>query len=130
MRGTSRDANANQALSDFQRFPMWMWRNTVVLQFVEWLHNETAPKVGFYGLDLYSLNASVQAVLTYLEKVDPDAARRARFRYSCFDHYAEDTQAYGYATSFRLTQSCEDEVISQLVELQRRRRITQSVTDV
>src|SRR5688572_14150304 len=119
VRGTGADRNANEALSDFQRFPMWMWRNTVVLDFVEWLREE-ADKVGFYGLDLYSLNASVQAVLKYLDKVDPDGARRARFRYSCFDHYAEDTQAYGYATSFGLTQSCEDEVISQLLDLQRR----------
>ncbi len=54
------DATANEALSDFRRFPMWMWRNTVVLQFVEWLRKETAGRVGFYGLDLYSLNASVQ----------------------------------------------------------------------
>jgi erythromycin esterase-like protein len=120
VRGTGPDANANQALSDFERFPMWMWRNTVVLDFVEWLRQETSASVGFYGLDLYSLNASVQAVLAYLDKVDPDAARRARSRYSCFDHYAEDTQAYGYATSSGLTQSCEDEVISQLLELQRR----------
>jgi erythromycin esterase-like protein len=120
VRGNGSDANANEALSDFQRFPMWMWRNTVVLDFAEWLREETAARVGFYGLDLYSLNASVQAVLAYLDKVDPDAARRARLRYSCFDHYAEDTQAYGYATSFGLTQSCEDEVISQLLELQRR----------
>ena len=75
---------------------------------------------GFYGLDLYSLNASIRAVLGYLDKVDPEGAKRARFRYSCFDHYAEDTQGYGYATSFGLTQSCEDEVITQLMELQRR----------
>jgi erythromycin esterase-like protein len=126
VREANSDRNANEALDDFKRFPVWMWRNTVVRDFIEWLrkHNveraEGTSPVGFYGLDLYSLRASIQVVLAYLEKVDPAAARRARFRYSCFDHYAEDTQAYGYATSFGLAQSCEDEVIAQLIELQRR----------
>ena len=120
------DRNANEALSDFERFPIWMWRNTVVRDFIEWLRKENeqrsaeSPHTGFYGLDLYSLNASIRAVLGYLDKVDPEGAKRARFRYSCFDHYAEDTQGYGYATSFGLAQSCEDEVITQLMELQRR----------
>jgi erythromycin esterase-like protein len=76
--------------------------------------------VGFYGLDLYSLNTSIVAVLGYLDKVDPEAAQRARYRYGCFEHFGEDTQAYGYATSFGLSKSCEDEVVSQLLELQRR----------
>jgi erythromycin esterase-like protein len=126
VRQSSDDRSADQALSSFERFPMWMWRNTVVRDFIEWLRseNESRPQgstmVGFYGLDLYSLSASIQAVLRYLDKVDPEAARRARFRYSCLDHYAEDTQAYGYAASFGLTQSCEGEVVSQLIELQRR----------
>ncbi len=120
------DRNANEALSDFERFPIWMWRNTVVRDFIEWLRKENqqrsaeSPRTGFYGLDLYSLNASIRAVLGYLDKVDPEGAKRARFRYSCFDHYAEDTQGYGYDTSFGLAQSCEDEVITQLMELQRR----------
>jgi erythromycin esterase-like protein len=103
-----------------------MWRNADVLDFVGWLreHNDALPrgaaKAGFYGLDLYSLHASIEAVLTYLHKVDPDAARRARYRYSCFDHFGEDTQAYGYATSFGLAESCEEEVLGQLIELQQR----------
>jgi erythromycin esterase-like protein len=126
VRHASADRNANEALSDFERFPIWMWRNTVVCDFIEWLRKQNeerpqgSPHTGFYGLDLYSLNASIRAVLGYLDKVDPEGARRARLRYSCFDHYAEDTQGYGYATSFGLTQSCENEVVAQLVELQRR----------
>jgi erythromycin esterase-like protein len=64
-----------------------------VLEFVGWLREwndalpSTAPKVGFYGLDLYSLHASMEAVVAYLERVDPEAAQRARERYSCFDHF-------------------------------------------
>src|SRR5213596_3864440 len=126
VRGLSADREANAALSGFKRFPTWMWRNTVVLDFVEWLHdyNSSLPsgatKVGFYGLDLYSLYTSIEAVLGYLNKVDAAAAKRARYRYSCFEHFAEDTQAYGYAASFGITESCEREVIEQLVELRRR----------
>jgi erythromycin esterase-like protein len=126
VRGLSDDKNADQALAGFKRFPTWMWRNTVVLDFVEWLrdYNSSLPpgatKVGFYGLDLYSLYTSIGSVLSYLDKVDPAAAQRARYRYSCFEHFAEDTQAYGYAANFGITESCEREVIAQLLELRRR----------
>jgi erythromycin esterase-like protein/predicted phosphoribosyltransferase len=126
VRGTSDDVDAVEALADFRRFPTWMWRNTVVVEFLEWLraHNDALPpgteKVGFYGLDLYSLHASMKAVLRYLEKVDPEAAERARERYSCFDHVGEDTQAYGLMTRLNLSKSCEEDVVAQLVELQRR----------
>src|SRR5260221_387958 len=123
---TPEPLDAVEALTDFRRFPTWMWRNTVVVEFIEWLraHNDALPpgaaKVGFYGLDLYSLHTSMKAVLRYLEKVDSEAAKRARERYSCFDHFGEDTQVYGFMTRLNLAKSCEDEVISQLVELQRR----------
>jgi erythromycin esterase-like protein/predicted phosphoribosyltransferase len=126
VRGASDDVDAVEALADFRRFPTWMWRNTVVVEFIEWLraHNDALPpgaeKVGFYGLDFYSLHASMKAVLQYLEKVDPEAAKLARERYSCFDHVGEDTQAYGLMTRLNLSKSCEEEVVAQLLELQRR----------
>src|SRR5207247_941923 len=126
VRGGSGDEDAADALADFKRFPQWMWRNADVLDFVGWLreHNEQrvggGRRSGFYGLDLYSLHTSMEAVLSYLDRVDPDAARRARQRYACFDHYGEDTQAYGYAAGFGLTPSCETAVLNQLVELRRR----------
>jgi erythromycin esterase-like protein/predicted phosphoribosyltransferase len=126
VRGESSDVDAAEALSDFRRFPTWMWRNTVVVEFVDWLraYNDSLPadaqKVGFYGLDLYSLHASMKAVLRYLGKVDPEALKQARERYSCFDHVGEDSQAYGLLTRLNVAKSCEEEVINQLVELQRR----------
>jgi erythromycin esterase-like protein/hypoxanthine phosphoribosyltransferase len=126
VRGLSHDVDAVEALTDFRRFPTWMWRNTVVVDFIEWLraHNGARSaheaKIGFYGLDLYSLHASMKAVLRYLERVDPEAAKRARERYSCFDHFGEDTQAYGLMTRLNLSKSCEEEVLNQLVELRRR----------
>ncbi len=125
VRARGDDPNPDTALSGFRRFPQWMWRNTVVLEFVEWLRtfNDAQRRedagAGFYGLDLYSLNSSIGAVLEYLDKVDPEAARRARARYSCFDHFGDDAQAYGYATSLGVAEPCEDEVVQQLVELQR-----------
>lgn len=125
VRGLSADSDASAALSGFQRFPAWMWRNTEVRDFVEWLRGYNsgrapAQQVGFYGVDLYSLFASIQEVLAYLDRTDPEAARRARYRYACFDHAAEDSQAYGYAASFGLGPSCEDAVVQQLREMTRR----------
>jgi erythromycin esterase-like protein len=125
VRHESDDPDARAALSGFERFPTWMWRNTVVLDFVEWLRDNNSSRApsnrtGFFGLDLYSLFNSMEAVVEYLDRVDPEAAKRARYRYSCFEHFGEDSQAYGYAASFDLSCSCEREAINQLVELQRR----------
>jgi erythromycin esterase-like protein len=125
VRGRGGDAEAVDAFVGFKRFPTWMWRNADVLDFTGWLraHNDSLSsghKVGFYGLDLYSLHASMEAVLNYLDKIDPEAAKRARHRYSCFDHFGEDTQSYGYVAGLSLTESCENEVVNQLVELRRR----------
>ena len=125
IRGESDDtSDATDALAGFRRFPQWMWRNADVLDFVGWLraHNErrSNPKdrAGFYGLDLYSLHASMAAVLAYLDTVDPAAAQRARHRYACFEAFGPDPQSYGYAATLGLSPSCETAVISQLVDLQ------------
>src|SRR5437016_6114153 len=108
VRGTSEDPNAREALSGFRRFPTWMWRNTVVVEFVEWLrgfNKDIDPRrapAGFYGMDLYSLHASIDAVLNYLEKIDPEAAKRARLRYSCFDHGSRQPKAIIWAHNSHL----------------------------
>ena len=89
---------AVQSLDGFQRFPQWMWRNTEVLEFVGWLreHNDDLPpgakKTGFYGLDLYSLYTSIEEVLKYLDKVDPEAGKRARYRYSCLEDFGHSRE--------------------------------------
>jgi erythromycin esterase-like protein len=119
-------AAAIDSLASFRRFPTWMWRNADVLDFVGWLrdHNEMLPrdtnKAGFYGLDLYSLYGSIQAVLEYLATVNPQAAQQARQRYGCFEQFGTDPQSYGYATSFGAAESCADAVVSQLLDFQRR----------
>jgi erythromycin esterase-like protein len=127
VRSLGEDTSPEEALRGFERFPAWMWRNTVVRDFVGWLrwHNgrcaaDGRRQTGFYGLDLYSLHRSMQEVIGYLESVDPAAAARARARYACFDHSAgDDGQAYGYAAAFGAGPSCERQAVEQLVELQR-----------
>jgi erythromycin esterase-like protein len=126
VRGLGRDGDAVESLAGFQRFPAWMWRNTDVVDFIGWLrdHNDglaEPEKVGFYGLDLYSLHSSTAAVLAYLDRTDPEAAKRARHRYACFEQFGEDPQLYGYATSSGMSSDCERQVVAQLVDLQRRR---------
>jgi erythromycin esterase-like protein/predicted phosphoribosyltransferase len=126
VRGVGEDASPDEALSGFERFPTWMWRNTVVADFVGWLrdHNDQlpsgAPKVGFYGLDLYSLHASMTAVVEYLDRVDPEAAQRARHRYACFDQFGHDPQVYAYEVGLGGAESCEQQAVQQLMELRDR----------
>src|SRR5579884_1166915 len=125
VKAVSGEPDADTALRGFERFPVWMWRNQDVVNFVNWLreYNDAlkpgVPKAGFYGLDLYSLYSSIESVLRYLEGVDPEGARRARERYSCFEQFGEDSQAYGYAAGLGLSRTCEDEAVRQLLDLQR-----------
>jgi erythromycin esterase-like protein len=123
VRGAGEDSSPEEALEDFRRFPSWMWRNTDVVDFLTWLREwndalpEEAPKTGFYGLDLYSLYTSMEAVVTYLEEVDPEAAQRARQRYACFEHMNRDAQVYAYETAFGGKEPCQQQAVEQLVEL-------------
>ncbi|MGR4868176.1 erythromycin esterase family protein [Variovorax sp. LARHSF232] len=125
VRGTGDDATARDALAGFKRFPTWMWRNTDVVDFVEWQRAFNAPRpaqegTGFYGLDLYSLASSMEAVLRYFEKTDAQTARRARERYACFDQFGDDSQVYGLMVGLGSAASCEQAVIDMLVEMRRR----------
>lgn len=124
--GLSEDPHASAALEDFERFPAWMWRNHDVAEFVTWLRErndaqrDPAAKARFYGLDLYSLRASMAAVVAYLEDVDPAAAHLAAARYSCFDLVDAEGAEYGHAVLRGWQPSCENEVVDQLVDLRRR----------
>jgi protein-L-isoaspartate(D-aspartate) O-methyltransferase len=106
----------------FQRFPTWMWRNTDVDAFVDWLrtHNEAIEserRAGFYGLDLYSMGGSIAAVLDYLDKIDPDAAAVARERYGCLTPWQKDPATYGHAVLTERYRKCEQAVVQQCREL-------------
>lgn len=115
--------DSKTALDSFKRFPTWMWRNTIMPPFLKWLREyndsaNTVNKVGFYGLDLYSMNTSMQAVINYLTKVDPTAAEQAKQRYACFDHLNVDPQMYGYLINKKIKKACINEVAETLYELQ------------
>jgi protein-L-isoaspartate(D-aspartate) O-methyltransferase len=107
----------------FQRFPGWMWRNTDVAAFIDWLrqHNETIPdsnrKAGFYGLDLYNMSGSIAAVLAYLDRTDPEAAAVARERYGCLTPWQNEPATYGRAALRPGYKICEDAVVQQCREM-------------
>lgn len=126
LQGANSQDDWQHALDDFKRFPTWMWRNTTMPPFIHWLRSyndkiaKSSEKIGFYGLDLYSLRSSMQAVIDYLLKVDPDAAARARERYACFDHMQPNPNSYGYLANMGIKKSCVEEAVTQLLELQHR----------
>ena len=110
----------------FARFPTWMWRNVEVLDFADWLraHNEHVPaerQASFHGLDVYSLSESMHAVIEYLDRVDPAAADRARFRYACLSPWQNQPAEYGKAAVYHRGDICEDSVVQQLEEMLRQR---------
>ncbi|CAF1146459.1 unnamed protein product [Rotaria sordida] len=108
--------NANDALKEFKQYPSWMWRNTVVVEFITWLrrHNEKIAdpkkKTGFFGIDLYSLQTSREEVLRYLEKHDSSLAAEARKNYACFERYSDEKQ-YRYCAATKRIAGCENETI-------------------
>ena len=111
----------------FTRFPTWMWRNAEFDSFVQWLrgHNEPlapAARVSFHGLDLYNLNASIRAVIDYLDGVDPDAAAVARQRYGCLKPWREDPEIYGRIAMREGHARCEAGVVAMLRDLFARER--------
>ncbi len=110
----------------FARFPMWMWRNREVREFVDWLrehnaHAKPGARVAFHGLDLYSLYNSIQVILDYLESVDPKTAELARERYGCLTPWQADPAVYGQATLTGQYHTCERQVTSMLTDLLRKR---------
>jgi protein-L-isoaspartate(D-aspartate) O-methyltransferase len=107
----------------FQRFPTWMWRNTDVAAFTDWMrrHNEGVAdperQAGFYGLDIYNMRGSIAAVLAYLDKVDPEAAAVARERYGCLTPWQREPSTYGRAVLTAGYRKCEQAVIDQCRDL-------------
>jgi erythromycin esterase len=118
------DETAYAVLNAFERWPTWMWANREVVHLAEWLHeyNRSQPqhrRVGFYGLDVYSLWESMDAVVEYLRRADPSSVPQAVEAYACFEPYGRDERRYARATAWAPA-SCEDEVIQVLADLRRR----------
>jgi erythromycin esterase len=114
-------SSAYKVLHAFSRWPTWMWANREMVNLIEWLRSynrvqKDDRKVGFYGLDVYSLWESLDAVMQYLRKNYPDAMKSAIEAYRCFEPYGKDVEGYARATAF-IPESCEDEVMEMLIEL-------------
>lgn len=111
----------------FQRFPRWMWANTDVMEFLHWLRarneaaGDRARMTGMHGLDLYSMHASIEAVLAYLRDVDPRAAQVAGERYACLTPWQNDPILYGRAVLGGTFDECEEEVVRTLNDLLQKR---------
>ena len=112
-----------EVLKSITRWPTWMWANWEIVALAEWLKNHNSKlsiekKIGFYGLDVYSLNESLQAIIDYLQKEDPDAAMKARDAINCFEPYGGEMSDYARSTLY-IPDSCENEVVDMLKEIRR-----------
>jgi erythromycin esterase-like protein len=133
--------NAYDVLYSFNRWPTWMWANKEMIELVEWLklyNNKQKQQlqeenvinssisnkkiVGFYGLDLYSLWESMEAIIQYLKKIDPTAIKNAIEAYNCFEPYGKDVENYARATAF-VPENCKDEVIEMLSSLRNKMNV-------
>jgi erythromycin esterase len=124
------EGSPREALAGYRRFPTWMWGNEEVLELVEWLrgyndalhgrgNSRAMPrKIGFHGLDVYSLYDSMRIVIRYLERVDPQSVSVAREAYDCFERFGEDPERYAYGIRF-VPSTCEREVIRALSHMER-----------
>lgn len=113
--------SVREVLKTFDRWPTWMWGNWEVAALVEWLkahnqHQSDEQKAGFFGLDVYSLWESLEAILAYLEKEDGMAVKAARKAFRCFEPYHDDPEAYARAVAF-VPQGCEDAVLEMLQKI-------------
>ena len=117
----SAPASPREVLNAFDRWPTWMWANEEVVEFAGWLqaHNAQLPeseRVGFYGLDVYSLWHSLRELHAYLAEHEPDHVEQAAAALRCFEPYGQDAQRYAYASRSAPT-SCEASVVDLLRRL-------------
>jgi erythromycin esterase-like protein len=124
------DPDPQVALERFERWPTWMWSNAEVSRFCQWLRawNSERPepgRVGFHGLDIYSLWESMQAIFDYLGEEDPGSLEAAQEAYRCFEPYGRQVEEYGIASRF-VSARCEDEVVTLLARTRERAAATGS----
>ncbi len=117
VKGLGRDNTAIESMSDMERFPLWMWRNQIVTNFIEWLkdtNRDRENKVGFYGLDLYGMKNSIRAILEITKEKFPDLYEETRDLYSCFQTSLSDAANYGRRVALKKHKSCQDQVVKEL----------------
>lgn len=114
---------AYEVLFSFNRWPTWMWANVEMVYFIEWLREfnlkrSNHKKIGFYGLDVYSLWESLEVVINYLQKIAPEEVKNAKKAYQCFEPFGEDVQRYALTTAL-VPGSCEKEVVKMLTSIRK-----------
>lgn len=124
--------SALNVLRSFRRWPTWMWANWEMVAFSEWLrdYNFDRPankKAGFYGLDVYSLWESMEAIRDYLQRTDPASVKIVQEALNCFEPYKKgEGQEYARACMF-VPDLCRPEVAQLLAQI--RKRLPQYNTD-
>ncbi|WP_309118499.1 erythromycin esterase family protein [Paenibacillus sp.] len=119
-------ASVREAMRAFDRWPSWMWANEEIAELVEWLrdYNDKLPdgdvKVGFYGIDVYSLWESLDEMIAYLEKIDSPALEQAKRAFECFEAHQRDEQSYAVSAGL-YGEDCEDDVVRLLAKVRRER---------
>lgn len=121
---TGAEQGVHSLLAGFQRWPTWMWANEEVAAFLDWLrtwnlHRPMSRRVGFYGLDVYSLWDSLREIIAWLEAHQPDAVPAAMRAWQCFLPHHEDPHQYAWSTRL-VPQSCEADVVALLREIRTR----------
>lgn len=125
--------SAREVLQVFTRWPTWMWANEEILELVDWLHacnavRQPEQRLGFYGLDVYSLWDSLYALMSYVQRSAPEAAAAVRRTLRCFEPYEEDPQEYAQATAI-MSKSCAEEALQLLVALRRQAAAPRTSTE-
>lgn len=116
-----------EAMQSFNRWPTWMWANSETAQFMDWLREfnsencQTKEKIGFYGLDVYSLWESMEEIVNHLEKIGSKDVNIAKEAFSCFEPFSRSAQTYGVSAAF-LSEDCENEVVELLETLRVNRK--------
>jgi erythromycin esterase len=116
-------SSAVEVLQQFKRWPTWMWANWEVAALLEWMreynkNKSVDKKIGFYGLDVYSLWESMDVMVKYLRREDPKAAQIAIEAIRCFEPYKEG-EDYSRAM-LNLSADCTDEVVKLLQTVEKR----------
>ncbi|GAE28544.1 protein-L-isoaspartate O-methyltransferase [Halalkalibacter wakoensis JCM 9140] len=124
---TSNYSHASDALTSFRRWPEWMWANEEMVGFIDWLktYNHEKPssnKVGFHGIDVYSLWESMEEIVRYLESINSPDIAKAKAAFSCFEPYHKEMQLYGVSSTF-YGQDCFEELMELLQSLHENRHL-------
>ncbi|MFP7494672.1 erythromycin esterase family protein [Terribacillus saccharophilus] len=119
------NSSARDVLHHFNRWPTWMWANEEIIDLIEWMkeynkRDDVQPKIGFYGIDMYSLWESMEEVIAYLTKIDSPDVEIAKKAFTCFEPFNRDNQEYAVSAGI-YSEGCIDEVAKLLAAIQKKK---------